>query len=710
MTIKHYRKFNLLSYQLQKAYNTKLVRMKKIDLHIHTISVDGKDSKFEFNFEKLQEYTDKLSLDAIAITNHNLFDLNQFKQIASSLQNTTVFPGIEIDFEDGHLLLIKDQNNLDDFNQKCTLITKEIEGGNQFKIDKLKELFPDLNEYILIPHYDKRPKVKQNIIDNFNGQIFAGEVQSPKKFNRVKKDANSITPLLFGDARISEKLDVEKYQGKQTFIKTDTDTISIDTIKAALMDKNKVFLSSIENNDFFQVFSNGQKLSNGLNVVIGGRSSGKSFLLNKLRDIYDSDEKSVKYIKQFDLVKDDEKEFNKKVEKDKSINREQYLQEFRTVVEDIMILDRRKTDLNLTNYIKTLLEFASSEKLQDEFSNAILFKEVPFAIRPNQRNELENLLRAIILLQKNNEYKIIINKYLPTENLQGLFSDLTNKYKEQALIELKKNWVNDLVLDIRHQLEQKTSSPKIDDNNIDFYQIKLESEKIKRFNSITNSIKQTKTIKEIKIFSKFKIRVVASLYEGAQGLHEECGKQVSFTNAFKAYSSPISFLEEIKNMNSLEKTELYKYFCKVSYQVLNEYDKNVSGGEMAEFNLLGALQDALQYEMLLVDEPESSFDNLFLKDNVNKAIKDISQELPVVVVTHNNTVGMLMNPDYILYTKREIVNDLDEYKIFSGSPGDKEFKTADNKESINSHTVLLDALEAGEDAYSNRGRLYNTYL
>lgn len=684
--------------------------MKKIDLHIHTISVDGKDSKFEFNFEKLQEYVDKLSLDAIAITNHNLFDLDQFKQIESSLQNAIVFPGIEIDFEDGHLLLIKDRNNLDDFNQKCIIVTKEIEGGKQLTSDKLKELFPDLNEYLLIPHYDKRPKVKQNTIDNFNGQIFMGEVQSPKKFNRIKKDTNSITPLLFGDARISERLDIEKYQGKQTFVKIDTSPISINVLKAALMDKNKVFLSSIENKDFFQVFNDGQKLSNGLNVVIGGRSSGKSYFLNKLKEIYDSDEKSVKYIKQFDLVKNDEKKFNIRVGNEKSEVREKYLGEFRIVVDDIIKIDRKKTELTISNYIETLLEFASSEKLQDEFSNAILFKEVPYSIRSNEKDELKNLVMAVKRLSENNENKITINKYISKEALQNLFDELTTKYKEKIKIELKKEWVNKLVIDIRQQLEQKTSSPIIVDSDIDFYQIKLEREKLKRFKFIVNSIKQTKPINETEIFKKFKIRVVADRYEGALELHEECGKQIPFSDAFKVYDSPIDFLEKLNNIANLEKSELYKYFCKVSYQVLNEYDKNVSGGEMAEFNLLKALQDALQYEMLLVDEPESSFDNLFLKDNVNKAIKDISQELPVVVVTHNNTVGMLMNPDYILYTKRKIINDLDEYKIFSGSPGDKEFKTADGKESINSHTVLLDTLEAGEDAYSNRSKLYNTYL
>ncbi len=53
----------------------------------------------------------------------------------------------------------------------------------------------------------------------------------------------------------------------------------------------------------------------------------------------------------------------------------------------------------------------------------------------------------------------------------------------------------------------------------------------------------------------------------------------------------------------------------------NKYGFNVSGGERAEFNLLTEIQDALKYDLLLIDEPESSFDNLFLKHDVNQLIK-----------------------------------------------------------------------------------------
>lgn len=350
--------------------------MKTIDFHIHTIPVSDKDAHFEFDLTKFQQYTQALSIDAIAITNHNLFDLRQFKEIIGALKNVIVFPGIEIDFEEGHLLLISENKNLDDFNEKCESIKNEFASGNKITTDKLKEVFGGLEEYLLIPHYDKRPKVRQSAIDALKGHIFAGEVPSPKKFQRIIKDIGSLTPVLFSDARISSDLDVEKYQGRRTFVKTNSDPVTLSAIKVALRDKNKVFLSNKGEHGFFQVFSNGQELSSGLNIVVGGRSSGKTHLLNKLRDIFDTEEKSIKYIEQFDLVKDDEKRFNKRVEEDKSAIREEYLQDFRAVVQDATEIDRKATNYKLKKYIQTLLEFASSEKLQDEFSKAALFKKI----------------------------------------------------------------------------------------------------------------------------------------------------------------------------------------------------------------------------------------------------------------------------------------------------------------------------------------------
>ncbi len=680
--------------------------MKKIDFHVHTVAVNDKDAHFEFALAKFQEYTNAHSIDAVAITNHNLFDLEQFKEIVKTLQNVVVFPGIEIDFEDGHLLLISENKNLDDFNQKCESVKSEFDARNKITIDKLKEIFVDLNGYLLIPHYDKRPEVRQSTIDSLKDHIFAGEVPSPKKFHRLIKEKSSLTPVLFSDVRISSELDIEKYQGSQTFVKTNVNPVTLASVTAALKDKDKVFLTDSEQHDFFQVFRDGQELSHGLNVVLGSRSSGKTHLLNMLQSIFDEDGSQVKYIKQFELVKIDEDEFNVMLEKERSDVREKHLATFRLVVDDVIEINRQTRHYEMQEYTESLVKFAKSEELQDEFSKAVLFKETPFSIRTNEG--LDNVIKATKLLLENKTYGATIKKYVPEDSLTALLDELKNQYKEKNKERIKKLWVNELVKAVAQMLQASSSSPSIKHNDIDFYEIIMEREKIKRFNAIAKAVKKDLII-DSKSFGKFAIKAQVGPFKGAQELRDESKtRDVRFSDAFKQYESPSIYLRELKKL-SLEKASLYRYFCKVRYHVLNEYDKPVSGGERSEFNLLKALQDARQFEMLLIDEPESSFDNVFLKENVNKVIKDISKELPVVVVTHNNTVGMLMQPDYILYTSRETITGNDEYYLYSGSPGDTKFKTADGAKDVSSHAVLLDALEAGEDAYDTRNQMYKNY-
>jgi DNA transposition AAA+ family ATPase len=63
--------------------------------------------------------------------------------------------------------------------------------------------------------------------------------------------------------------------------------LTLNAIKACLQDKRKVALSETDGNRLFQIFDDGQKLSTGLNVLLGERSSGKTFALNRINESND---------------------------------------------------------------------------------------------------------------------------------------------------------------------------------------------------------------------------------------------------------------------------------------------------------------------------------------------------------------------------------------------------------------------------------------
>ena len=95
--------------------------MKKIDLHIHTVSTVF-DAPFTFALSALERYVSAAALDAIALTNHNIFDRAQFAEITASL-DTAVFPGIEVTLDCGHVLIISDVAHLDLLSGKLSKST-----------------------------------------------------------------------------------------------------------------------------------------------------------------------------------------------------------------------------------------------------------------------------------------------------------------------------------------------------------------------------------------------------------------------------------------------------------------------------------------------------------------------------------------------------------------------------------------------------------
>jgi hypothetical protein len=306
--------------------------MKKIDLHTHTVSTIS-DYPFDFDLSKVQEYVDKLKIDALAITNHNVFDFNQYNQIKNSL-TIPVFPGIEIDLEGGHLLLITDTDEFEvsNFDEKCKKVSAIIKTNtDSLTLLQLNTIFPELNKYILIPHYDKSPEIKETTIKSLHPHITSGEVASVSKFKRIFKEPNELIPVLFSDVRF--KSDLRDFPTRQTFV--DLKDISLAGIKSCLADRTKISLTKESGNDFFKATDDGLELSTGLNIILGVRSSGKSVTLDKIA----SSSSNSKYIKQFSLLQNDEETFNKSNDSRLSVIHNNYLTDFKSAIEDVIQID-----------------------------------------------------------------------------------------------------------------------------------------------------------------------------------------------------------------------------------------------------------------------------------------------------------------------------------------------------------------------------------
>ncbi|MGQ3170874.1 MAG: hypothetical protein ACT6RZ_10280 [Methylophilus sp.] len=665
--------------------------MKKIDFHIHTVPTVS-DSIFTFSLDVFQKYVNETHLDAVAITNHDLFDAEQFRLIERNL-GITVFPGIEINLEKGHVLIITESTDVEDFVTKTNLVSQRItKKGDFITIEEFETFFGNLNKYLVIPHYDKRPSLSNETLDKMKSYVAAGEVDSAKKFIRNIKDPNKLTPVLFSDLRI--KVGLDKFPTRQTFI--DCGDISLSAIKLALQDKKKVTLSENDGNKLWQVFTTGQMLSTGLNILIGERSSGKTHTLNEIYSNIDN----VKYIQQFSLVQQNEasyeRDFKTDVERKRSVFIDEYLLGFKKILDDIMNVDLISDDREVDSYLSTLLKSAEEIDRNDAFSNAALFSELPFPIGNSQT--LKELIESVRQVIENIEFKIIIEKHLEAKSLKSLASELIKLLWEKTLESSKKKLINELIIDIKKSLQIRTSATQIED--VDLYKIILNKKRVRKFKEITNLLKTEAVISEENI-QGFRIEAKKEPFTGAGEIRSTSGGNAAFSEAFKDYANPYMYLRALMSNENLTLSELYKLFVKINYRILNKDGFEVSGGERSEFRLLQEISDAKNYDLLLIDEPESSFDNLFLKSDVNQILKKLSEFMPVVVVTHNSTVGASIGADYILYTRKEIENEKPAYRVYSGYPTDKKLFSTDQK-FISSHEIMMNSLEAGVEAYNNR--------
>lgn len=670
--------------------------MIKIDFHIHTITTN-KEKAFEFDLGTLSSYVRERQVDAIAITNHNVFDATQFHRISQELSGVAVYPGIEIDLEEGHLLLIADGREIEDLSLRCQQVNN-LTTSNQssLSVGELREIFKDLSKYILIPHYLKKPKLGERSLSQLKDFITAGEVSSPKKFLQCLRDDDHLVPVFFSDSRMS--IGAEDFSTQQTYIDAEETTFS--AIRFCLRDKHKVFLDEHDGHRFFEALPGGFKLSTGLNVVLGERSSGKTYTLDRISERFEN----VKYVRQFSLLERDSEQdaqrFEELLNRGQSLATSTYLETFRSVVDDMASVDLERDDRRIGTYLNSVLQSAQYAERADLFSNTRLFGESEF--REPGIESLHTLINSVDALIKNEEFREIIDQHVSQNALKKLAVRLMSEYISRKETGLKMRWLNDLIESIKRSLKLHTSAPDI--NGVDFYGLVIDKQKVKRFRRIATVLRQAKTIQSRDIQG---FRMVARVmpFTSAQELKAKSGKVLKFKDAFAKYDDPYEFLKALREIDGLEEAEYYRFFAKVEYRILNRYGFEVSGGERSEFRLLQEIADAQNYDMLLIDEPESSFDNLFLRGEVNTLIRDMAKTMPVVIVTHNSTVGASVLPDFVVYTKRVIDGTKVSYTHYGGQPHSS-YLTSPTGEKMRNFEVLMNCLEAGFEAYNERKDAY----
>ena len=84
---------------------------------------------------------------------------------------------LEVDIEAGHLIVITDPSDIDDFTEKCAKVYRLNGTSEDSYISEAQfmEIFNNLGKYILIPHYEKDPKLSLERVPQISPYIKCGE-------------------------------------------------------------------------------------------------------------------------------------------------------------------------------------------------------------------------------------------------------------------------------------------------------------------------------------------------------------------------------------------------------------------------------------------------------------------------------------------------------------------------------------------------------
>ena len=668
------------------------------------------DSEFEFDISMLSEYVKKNSFDAIAITNHNLFDEKQFLTILRECQNLgcTCFPGIEVSLEGGHILVIGEANESSYSILRSISKRAEADASDEHYSMSVSTFNTFLNaqNFLLIPHlYGKSPKVSDGVIKNISRSVDAGEAANQKKFFIAKK-TNGPTPVCFSDIRIKKGLTGKGLQNfdKLTYVKIDG-VVTLASLKKALTNGCNVAVGKSFLEDTYDILDGDAEASTGINVLIGKRSSGKTHTLNEIYQSLGGEySKDVLYIKQFDIQKD-AGDINKKLQAFAVDEGKDYCSDFQAVIEYMDGLHIGDKEDRVPGFLDSLKKHAEYSK-QDEYSKAALYSYSPNEVVRGASDIDKMTTHVEALLDAANDLSKIIEKHIEREKLVALFKELVLMKKKEEIAERVRSIAEEIAKNVSESLATKSVSVAVDP--FDFSALLQVRYARKRFNELVENLK-TRTIADEDIFHRFKrvteIGPIPPRREMKTVLGLGNKENVDFL-----YNSPKTdvYLKITSSPLSQNATGdlRWRYFLYTNSRVKNSYGADLSGGQCAEYCLLDRLRDKRKYQYVLIDELEPSFDNPFLHEQIIPYLQDISQSATVFVSTHNNNLGVSLNPDQYIYHEVENGDSGDvRYRIYFGPSSSKTLHDSSQNE-LPLSKILMTTMEAGESAYKERRGRY----
>lgn len=710
----------------------------KIDIHTHTKKCKSGDAPTrEISPEKFCEIILSTDVKIIAITNHNVFDLEQFIKIENILGGEVqAWPGIEIDVSDGalrgHLLVIVSPGSAKEFSASIKDLTKESNPDDFIAtIDEIVTTFEHFDALYVAHYKQKKPNFSDEALYTLQGRI--------KNSRRlIKEVTNSISagiyishgnPSIYGSdiqdwSRYAElshelpdlRLPVDSFEHFCLLLEKDSNAINTVLDRKSPED---LILYPFNDNSAIKV-----RAFNDINVIFGSKGTGKSCILKAIARHY-SDHGIDAQV--YESASDRLDEIFDIKGKDLTVNLNLFGIDY--CLDEIKEI-RSAGEVSVTSLSKYVDYFSAKSKNRN--AKKILLKDIePQEEVGIKKNFLEfsSAEDAVAKFQEFFGNNIAIKNELDENeflNISSTLSGLKQRLKKKKWT-LYSSWkevllLNSIIKIFRREVERKTGNPAnpiatgFRDYAKNRIAVKVNAAKILK--SIDTSIPIESVFVgslglnkgDLKYFTEFKFQN-GSVVDGGFLTLQEINKkpQKTFANCIraiyeKAYENDL--FQSIAELNAIENVEDIKTVLELvlfkRYFSLNGQPYSPSSGEASMVMLQKEL--ATDKEVYILDEPERSLGNDYINDVIVPIIKERAQSgKRIFISTHDANIAVRTLPYSSVYRCYGKAG----YSTYIGNPFTNDLINPENSnDRLDWKNISMRTLEGGADAFGERGKIY----
>ena len=706
----------------------------RIDLHCHTKKVKTGDAytrnvtKDKF-FQKIIE----ARVEIVAITNHNHFDYEQYKEFKDVTSgNCDIWPGVELDIlgkadqkgkhKRGHLIVIANPKNVELFNTQVQKLIKD-EDVNTFQISvkKVYEVFGKC-DCIYIPHFHKEPKLSDEDIQELEELL----PDSSRLFKETS-DYRSLGVFSNFDYSViigSDVQDWDKYETSkfadirlpvQTFeqfcLLAKKDVQIIDTLLNQKR-KKEIPVSPCKRVTFKLPFYE------DVNIIFGQKGTGKTEILESLKKYYIENGIAM--------------ESYKGNEKDEDFSKMLKVKDVIATPEKLQLDNMRQQFIDIYNWKEELPtsfeKYISWMETKDNNKNKGRMKitECVHIEEEIRDRKLELDYKYLKEFTESTFKKIDVEKYLDEQDsttlmllLEKLCKNINNakiqKWNSNKSIKLT-NWSIDRIKAIADKCSDTISKP----SSVGFYDFAME-----RFKLFEN-------VEEIcSVFStedKVEKEYLGNLEEKGDIYIQTRYRMLTKESRTDEFKQGITVLRNCKLLISgIKKAILEENISEEISRFQEFYDDGIKDiGAFIGISKETALEDGEIYkpsngergillmqklldsesDVYILDEPELGMGNSYITSNILPRLIDLAKRRKTVIIaTHNANIAVGTLP-YISILR---THENGVYKTYVGNPFYDELKNIDDETDTKNWTQeSMHTLEGGKNAFYDRKDIYES--